>query len=359
MLRHHKRLMISIFASLCTTATWAATPSMTVGSATGSAGGTISIPLLFDPGTSSISSIQFAITLPATLSTATVTIGAPLTSAVKEINSTVSGNTWAFIIFGLNQNVIGAGTLMTLQLNVAASANGSLSLPISGIVYADPSGMGVTPGTNTNGTVTISGSGTTTGPAGAPAMPTVNWPTGPVTLNDQLTAQDADPSVDHYVFTFSANATATTSGAKNLTAAATGASNQFRTTHPQQNLSALQIGTYQVSVIAYNAQNTPSPAATGSVTLISADVNALKVYPNPWRAGKDDNYPMVTFTNVPPQSTLKIFTVSGHLIYSTTGAGTLNWHLKNDNGDRTASGIYVYLLTANGQKTRGKIAIIR
>lgn len=70
---------------------------------------------------------------------------------------------------------------------------------------------------------------------------------------------------------------------------------------------------------------------------------------------------------MPIGCTVKIFTLSGHLVRTLTpDLDTAQWDLTTNAGDKVASGIYIYLITVgetdnggNGQKVRGKIAIIR
>ncbi|OGR82888.1 MAG: hypothetical protein A3J74_10480 [Elusimicrobia bacterium RIFCSPHIGHO2_02_FULL_57_9] len=144
---------------------WAA-PTLTVGIASGQAATTVSVPISFDPVTDSVAGIQFNLTLPASLSTGAVTAGAVLNAAGKSVSANKSGNTWTFIIFGLNQNAITAGTLLTAQLIIApGTAAGTLSLPVSGVIYSDPSGSPIAAGASTGGTVTVTAPADTTPPA--------------------------------------------------------------------------------------------------------------------------------------------------------------------------------------------------
>jgi hypothetical protein len=88
-----------------------------------------------------------------------------------------------------------------------------------------------------------------------------------------------------------------------------------------------------------------------------------RAYPNPWRA--DRGYAQqITFDQLTGKTTVKIFTVSGHLVRTlstqSSGLSTVSWDLTNDSGDRVASGIYIYLATNDqGQQARGKVAVIR
>src|SRR5277367_2054151 len=113
-------------------------------------------------------------------------------------------------------------------------------------------------------------------------------------------------------------------------------------------------------------QGSQSQSASATITLVVADFSALRIYPNPWRKDKHNGIPM-TFDRMPLNSTVKIFSISGHLVKTLIpNIDTATWDLTNDSGDKVASGIYVYLITTgdtgyggNGQKVRGKLAVIK
>jgi len=59
---------------------------------------------------------------------------------------------------------------------------------------------------------------------------------------------------------------------------------------------------------------------------------------------------------------LKIFTVSGHWVQTlqADAGGAAAWDLKNSDGEKVQSGLYLYLVTdSRGDKTHGKFAVIR
>jgi hypothetical protein len=106
------------------------------------------------------------------------------------------------------------------------------------------------------------------------------------------------------------------------------------------------------------AGNTPPPPPSGGGNTASS-FNP-RAYPNPWRA--DRGYAQqINFDQLAGNTTIKIFTISGHLVRTlTTGNSSTTWDLNNDSGDRVASGIYIYLVTNDqGQEARGKVAVIR
>ncbi len=100
-------------------------------------------------------------------------------------------------------------------------------------------------------------------------------------------------------------------------------------------------------------------ALTASAPVASAPALVPRVYPNPWRADKHDHKP-ITFDQLSPGCTIKLFTTSGHLVRQlSTTDGSAVWDMTNEKGELVASGMYVYLVTAeDGQTARGQIAII-
>ena len=129
---------------------------------------------------------------------------------------------------------------------------------------------------------------------------------------------------------------------------------------PRLSLSSLSLptGRYSVRVQGVNGYSV-SRWATATITLVSTDLSASRVFPNPWRAARGDG--SITFDQMSANSTVKIFTVSGRLArtLSATG-GSVLWDLTNDSGEKVASGLYLYLITDNeGNKSHGKLAVIR
>jgi len=100
------------------------------------------------------------------------------------------------------------------------------------------------------------------------------------------------------------------------------------------------------------------PSRADIITL-PQDFSSVRAFPNPWRS--DRHVSAVTFDHLPTSAatTLKIFTISGQHVRTLTGTQSISWDLNNTSGQRVASGVYLYLLTANGQKKIGKIAVIR
>jgi hypothetical protein len=340
----------------------ATAPVILGGSVSGTAGSTVDLPVSFNPGGRSVVSLQFSFTIPAGLTAGTVTPSLFLNGLSKQVSSNVSGNTWTFIIFGLNQTPITSGPLFTAQMTIAGGTSaGTLTLPVSNATYADANGQSVTPGNSTPGTVTILSGGN-----GGP-LPSPDLSTTPelIPLNGTITAAypSGYPTVN-FVWTFtpdSGNLSATNSFNRTISRAVQiGVPTRTQSNSIGLAGSDLPLGRYTMSVYAILG-NQVSPTVSKTVTLIPGDFATMRVFPNPWRSDRHSSTPFVTFDNLPPASSIKIFTVSGHHVADPTVNGnSAQWDLKNSSGDKAASGIYLYVVTdAAGQKAKGKIVIIK
>jgi hypothetical protein len=128
----------------------------------------------------------------------------------------------------------------------------------------------------------------------------------------------------------------------------------------------LSPGAYTITVQAFDTSGNSSKAVSKDVTLMYSNLQAVRIFPNPWRKDKHAGKPM-TFDHLAYGSTVKIFTVSGHVVKTLTPSNdSVTWDITNDSGDKVASGIYIYLITTgdsgyggNGQRAKGKIGVVR
>jgi len=144
------------------------------------------------------------------------------------------------------------------------------------------------------------------------------------------------------------------------------------------------VTTYYVRVRAYDTSNNLSSyAVTRSTTTGAAlstpppttpdppvtpptppdrspgSLDSVKVFPNPWRG--DRHTASITFNGLPTGATVKIFTISGHLVRDLgENGGQILWDRRNSSDDTVASGTYVYLITdPRGGQRKGKLAVIK
>ena len=192
-----------------------------------------------------------------------------------------------------------------------------------------------------------------------------NYPISGVSFQWTLTAVQG-LGVRHQALGIGTNSYNLTPNTYSLSPNASGASAIATTSVPRFSLATqtnLTPGTYSLSVAI--TQGTQSTSAGATINLVAADLSAVRVFPNPWRADRHSGR-NITFDTLPANATITLFTVSGHLVKtlgaqgSGLGTGTLTWDRTNDSGDTVASGLYLYLLkTPDGQTARGKFAIIR
>ncbi|MFC2061921.1 T9SS type A sorting domain-containing protein [Elusimicrobiota bacterium] len=92
------------------------------------------------------------------------------------------------------------------------------------------------------------------------------------------------------------------------------------------------------------------------------DLSKVIVYPNPCRPGLGET---VVFSGLTSQSEIRIFNIAGELVATLDeedGDGKYTWPAKNNDGQKLASGIYLYIVIDQNDKTeksKGKIAILR
>ncbi len=85
----------------------------------------------------------------------------------------------------------------------------------------------------------------------------------------------------------------------------------------------------------------------------------VRVFPNPVRL-RDENE--LIFGNLPPGTEIFIYSADGQLVrhlQEAVRSGGVRWDLKNRNGHRVVSGVYVFVARWNGQQTMGKFLVIR
>lgn len=87
-------------------------------------------------------------------------------------------------------------------------------------------------------------------------------------------------------------------------------------------------------------------------------LDSLNVYPNPARAYLGDTE--IVFDNV-TDGTVRIYNVRGTKVreFSFGGVAFTKWDLRNDEGDKVGSGVYLYEVESGGQTKTGKVAVIR
>ncbi len=112
-----------------------------------------------------------------------------------------------------------------------------------------------------------------------------------------------------------------------------------------------------------------SELAEGRIYRLFAPAGALenleevKVYPNPYKPNSGLGHTRITFTNIMNESTVKIYTLTGELVrtlHDDLALGEVSWDAANEDGQKAASGLYIFLVESNDSKHKtGKLAIIK
>ncbi|MFA5161785.1 MAG: T9SS type A sorting domain-containing protein [Elusimicrobiales bacterium] len=102
-----------------------------------------------------------------------------------------------------------------------------------------------------------------------------------------------------------------------------------------------------------------SAGQAGAPQSASSLLAGVHAYPNPFK--KSQGVSSVTFTNLPAQAEIRIYTVSGELVRDigkNDSGSTALWDLNNAAGSRVASGLYLYMVDSGGEKIYGKLLVI-
>lgn len=129
--------------------------TISVGSVSAAAGSNVNLTISLAPGTAGVSTLQFDLQIPAALTYSATATGDAATNAGKSASGSAISSGVRVLIFGLNQNTIGAGPVAVVTLAIAAGASaGSLPIPISALTASSPAGVAV-PVIGVNGQVTV------------------------------------------------------------------------------------------------------------------------------------------------------------------------------------------------------------
>lgn len=91
-----------------------------------------------------------------------------------------------------------------------------------------------------------------------------------------------------------------------------------------------------------------------------ANLSNIKIYPNPYKPNTHFGY--MNFTNMPPHTKIKIYTITGELVrkLKANESGMTYWDALNENKEKVATGIYIAIFeTPDGSKKIKKIAVER
>ena len=134
--------------------------------------------------------------------------------------------------------------------------------------------------------------------------------------------------------------------------------------------------TYTICMIDSNGNMTTLPSTINSDGSVSAQIyqsavyvlagslmvslDSAYAYPVPFRPAS--GHTIITFKNLAANSTIKVFTIMGELVWqgqNDQNQDVIPWNVTNRDGDHVASGVYIYQIKNSYSEKRGKLIIIR
>ncbi|MBI3505127.1 MAG: S8 family serine peptidase [Proteobacteria bacterium] len=99
-------------------------------------------------------------------------------------------------------------------------------------------------------------------------------------------------------------------------------------------------------------------------TTAGTSVEEAQIFPIPWQPGSGGGHfdaQSVTFSNLPPESRVSLYTIHGELLWQGNAglAGVLEWSGDNRYGGRVGTGTYLAVIDGGGQKTTRRVVVIR
>lgn len=97
----------------------------------------------------------------------------------------------------------------------------------------------------------------------------------------------------------------------------------------------------------------------------SYDLSTAYAFPVPYSPNENPSHKNIIFADLATKCGIKIFTVSGELVNefeydaNTSGKPYYEWDVKNKNGEKLSSGVYLYLIESIRDKKLGKLVIIK
>jgi len=186
------RAVMLAFSALVPSIAVAAPPIITIGTASGLPGSAVDLPVMLTTGDTNISATQFDFSYSSpNLVLNSVTIGTAGSAAGKDVASAAVAGGQRVLVFGFNQNVIGAGELAVLHLQISPSAApGSYPVTIlPGTVFSsDPAGNSA-PTNFASGSMTVTSTDTAP-PVRSNGSPTATLPAGTVSTTIGLNTNE-------------------------------------------------------------------------------------------------------------------------------------------------------------------------
>ena len=169
--------------------------TLMMGSASGTAGGSVNLTISLAPGSMNVCTLQFDLLYSSSLSYGSVATGSAAAAAQKTASGNAISGGARLLVFNVNQNIIGAGPVAIVTLMIApGTPAGSIPITISNLIASDPSGnaVAITP---VDGALTVRPPADTTPPVISAVASSGVSPTGAtITWN---TNEASDSQVDY------------------------------------------------------------------------------------------------------------------------------------------------------------------
>ena len=113
----------------------------------------------------------------------------------------------------------------------------------------------------------------------------------------------------------------------------------------------------RVVAVGPDGVSSPSDAASGLLAAPSQSVDAVRVFPNPFRPARDGE---LLITDVPVGAQVTLYTLTGEQVRGLPPAdtdGVTRWDARNGSGESVASGIYFGVIEGNGQKKSIRVGV--
>jgi hypothetical protein len=116
-----------------------------------------------------------------------------------------------------------------------------------------------------------------------------------------------------------------------------------------------------ISTMSGGGYELTSTVSVGTASKLEANLALAHCYPNPYKPSA--GHTKITFSRMTHYTKLQVYNVAGELVYNTEGdtpTGELNWDVRNNSGDKLASGVYIYMIAdGQGNRAKGKFAVIK
>ncbi len=255
----------------------AQTANISVGSDSGFLGESVTVSVEFTPGPADVSSLQFDLIFPQSLSYVSSTSGAALEAADKSLSSNAITGGVRFVIFGLNLNTIGSGVICDVQLNIAPeAAAGSIPVALENITASDTNASPVDI-SSTSGTITVLAPADTTPPVISSVTASSVTETGATiswTTNEASTSRVEYGTTTAYGNTTTLNTSMQTSHVQVLGGLTAGTAYHFRVLSMDEegNLAVSGDYTFRTSI-----QGDTTPPEIGSVRASGITINGALI----------------------------------------------------------------------------------